>query len=97
MKHTKLPTFEANIMAPVDKAIEDDRSIEDIAGIIDEIKMFACPICGHITPDHSWIGDPMACLKPGCPCEGMNVADFDDADNDELVADIDVILRGKAA
>lgn len=91
----RLPTFEANIKAPVRRAIEDNRSIEDIAGIIEEIELFACPVCGHIMVDHSWVRDPASCLVKvdftnRCPCPGPEFVEFD---HDELVAEIGNIIR----
>jgi len=90
----QLSTFAANIMAPIDKAIEDNRSLEDIAGIIEEVRVFACPTCGHIDPDHRWL-DPFDCLKEDCPCEAFPQPDT--FDEDELMAQINAIIRGKAA
>lgn len=87
-----LSTFADNITAPVTKAIEDDRSIEDLADIIEEIRMFACPNCGHITPDHRWSA-PFECLKPECPCEAIPTEDT--YDETELVEKIDAIIRGR--
>lgn len=87
----QLSTFAANIMAPIDKAIEDNRSLEDIAGIIEEVRVFACPNCGHIDPDHRWL-DPFDCLKEGCPCEAFPLPLY--FDEDELMAQINAIIRG---
>jgi NAD-dependent SIR2 family protein deacetylase len=89
----QLPTFEDNIKRPIFKAIDDNRSFDDICGIIDEIKMFACPVCGHTMPDHSWIHEQAECLVPECSCEGPDFVEFDDA---ELTAQIDAIIRGEA-
>ena len=91
---TRLPLFEANVMAPITKAIAENESIEDIAGIITEVVMFACPVCGHITPDHSWSG-PNVCLKEDCPCKGFD--SWTEEDNDELVAYLNDVIRGKVA
>ena len=92
-----LPNFAANIMKPINKAIEDDRSIEDIAGIIEEIRMFACLICGHITPDHRWT-PPHTCLKADCECTGV-IPEWDEQPDliNEVLTGIDAIIRGKAA
>jgi hypothetical protein len=87
-----LATFSANITAPITKAIEDDRSIEDIAGIIEEIRMFACPNCGHIDPDHRW-SEPFDCLKEDCPCELL--PEPGTYDETELLSKIDAIIRGQ--
>jgi hypothetical protein len=89
-----LSTFATNIKAPVDKAIEDNRSFEDIVGIITEIEMFACPNCGHITPDHRW-SEPFNCLVPECPCEAIPAENT--YDEYELVTKIGDIIRGRAA
>ena len=89
-----IPNFAANIKAPIDKAIADNRSIEDLAGIIAEVTMFACPNCGHITPDHRWSA-PLNCLKEDCPCETIPEPDL--YDETELIEKIDSIIRGRIA
>jgi hypothetical protein len=57
----RLPEFEANIRKMADGASPEG---------IEEILMFGCPVCGHITPDHRW-SDPFDCLIPGCGCTGI--------------------------
>lgn len=91
MRYNRLPEFAANIKAPVDHAIEDNRSIEDIAGIIEEIEMFACPVCGHIAPDHRW-SEPFTCLVGECPCTGLP-EDWEPEDEPELIAAIGEAIR----
>ena len=88
----RLPTFAANIQRPVLEAIhrmdfdtETQYEREQRAqAVADEIVALACPLCGHITPDHSWTLDEaglMPCLAgrdhygrkitSSCTCPGF--------------------------
>ena len=48
-----------------------------------ESKMFACPGCGHINPDHRWTGD-FDCLIDGCGCLAFGPIDVGDDQLDPL-------------
>ena len=91
----RLPTFAENIARPVARSVFDHRSFEDIKGIIKEIEMFACPQCGHITPDHRWMNledGTQPCLKPGCPCK-VNFAFFTPDDERRFAEDVRLLCQ----
>lgn len=77
----RLPQFAQNFQAPILRCQAEGRT--DLVEIIDEKVMFACPLCGHTTMDHSWTAVGAApCLmgrdafgKPisgSCPCQGFD-------------------------
>lgn len=90
MSVTRQSDFEANVTSPVIAAALAGRPYEDIVGIAKEVLMFACPVCGHITPDHRWAPDlsgNQGCLKDGCECN-VNFDSFSASDNFDLEEDI---------
>lgn len=80
---TRFPSWETEIMAPVIRHIADGSDPHFVKEVAEEIAVFACPTCGHITPDHTWTItesgdnpclhgtklDPNADNEP-CPCMG---------------------------
>lgn len=86
----RYPTFPIVVTAPLFKAIANGRSKEDVLGIAEEILLFACPICGHTTMDHRWIG-PSTCLKVPCPCPGYDFDSSTNTDEEDLRTDIQVL------
>src|ERR1019366_8445719 len=68
LDYNRFSTFDENVSRPVIQAIKDGRDQDTIKGIIEEIVMLACPECGHINPDHSWIVSTNGLGHDTTPC-----------------------------
>lgn len=55
------PKFAENILERYGNKPED---------VQEEVLMFGCPYCGHISPDHRWT-PPGDCLIEGCDCPNI--------------------------
>jgi len=80
MRYERKPEFATNVSASTIRSLK--KSHPDVKGVIEEAVMFACPVCGHASFDHSWVpslpGDNMQCLiglydedEPRCDCSGQ--------------------------